>query len=498
MRTTKHFITLLALGLSLSATACKKKGDKDGTTTPGGTHANPSDPEAATAAAKSSFAEVAQRYAAAKARGPLSKGTCDEISKAFEKVYKEHGAQIAVAKFNAGAVWEECGDPEKAEKIYEELTREVPKYDLSYNNLGVIYWNRKQEGKALDYFKKAVAANPATKAPRNNLAAALRDKYADNPQQSDFEAAENEIQRVLAVDSDNPVAYENLARLYYDRGRLKDKSYLLLSDLVVTQAIRVLESEKRQSADIYNIKGLLLMEATPPNMVDALKAFKKAVEADKNHADANMNIAMIAIRFRDYKTAEESINTAIKDKRQKKNVEAYLGLGVSLRGQRKYADAEKAFKKAIDVKGSDPRALYNLGILYHDHIGPATEGETFDKKPFVTAQDYFNKFVSQASGKKDLQKFSDDAKNRVNNINELFKNIEEMKRLEAEAKKVEEAAKKAEEEEKARLRKLEEQLRNQQGGGGAAPAAEPAKPADAKPADAAKPADPKATPAKPK
>ncbi len=362
MRITKQIITVLALGLSLSAVACKKKGKDGEGNAPGGVQANPSDPEAATAAAKSSFADVAQRYASAKARGPLAKGMCDELSKAFERVYKDHGAQIAVAKFNAGAVWEECGDIEKAEDIYEQLTREVPKYDLSYNNLGVIYWNRKQEGKALDYFKKAVAANPATKAPRNNLAAALRDKYADNPQQSDFEAAENEIQRVLAVDSDNPVAYENLARLYYDRGRLKDKSYLLLADLVVTQARRVLEAEKRQSADIYNIKGLLLMQATPPNMVDALKAFKKAVEVDKNHADANMNIAMIAIWFRDYKTAEESINIAIKDRRQKRNVEAYLGLGVSLRGQRKYGDAEKAFKKALDVRGAAPRARCNLGV----------------------------------------------------------------------------------------------------------------------------------------
>jgi tetratricopeptide (TPR) repeat protein len=264
---------------------------------------------------------------------------------------------------------------------------------------------------------------------------------------------------------------------------------------VVTQAIaKEKKGEVQASADIYNIKGLLFMQHD--NQVDALKAFKKAVEIEKNHTDAHMNIALIAIRFRDYKTAEESLGIALKDRRQKKNVEAYLGMGVAQRGLRKYGDAEKSFKKAIEVKGSDPRALYNLGILYHEHIGPESERKnesgTFDRKPYETAMSYFDKFVSQSSGNKDLAKYSDDAKNRVNNIKDYFKNIDDMKKLEAEAKKLEEQAKKAEDEEKNRLRKLEEQMRNQQGGGGAAstPPADAAKPGD-KPADkgAAKPAD---------
>jgi tetratricopeptide (TPR) repeat protein len=487
MRTSKHLIGLALLGLTFGTAACGKKGKNDDTNTPGKASAAVTDPSKASAEAKASFNEVAQRYKTAKERGSLSASTCEDLSKAFLRVYKDYGGQMAVAKFNAGAVWEECGNAEKAEDIYQQLVQEVPKYDLSYNNLGVIYWNRRQEGKALDYFKRAVEANSATKAPRNNLAAALRDKYTDSPDQDTFTKAESELQRVLAVDSNNRLAYENLARLYYDRGRLKDKSYLLLADLVVTQAIaKEKKGDVTSSPDIYNIKGLLFMQQD--NQVDALKAFKKATEIDKNHTDANMNIAMIAIRFRDYKSAEESLSIALKDRRQKKNVEAFLGLGVAQRGLRKYGDAEKSFKKAIEVKGSDPRALYNLGILYHEHIGPESEKKnesgTFDKKPYETAISYFDKFVSQSSGSKDLAKYSDDAKNRVNNIKDYFKNIEDMKKLEAEAKKLEEQAKKAEDEEKNRLRKLEEQMRNQQ---------TPSTPPAEKPADkgAAKPADKK-------
>jgi tRNA 2-selenouridine synthase len=47
------------------------------------------------------------------------------------------------------------------------------------------------------------------------------------------------------------------------------------------------------------------------NQVDALKAFKKAVVVDRDHADANRNIGFIAIRFRDYVNAEKAFDTAL-------------------------------------------------------------------------------------------------------------------------------------------------------------------------------------------
>lgn len=447
----KNIVSLFALTLMLGAGAACKNKDKDGTSTPGGKGAAGAalDPTKANEEAKKDFRKVAERYD--KASKPLSKSQCETFAKDFKKVYVKWGEQMTVAWFNAGAAYEECGEVEKAVKEYEGIIAKVPKYDLAYNNLGVIWWGRSNESKALSYFKKAVDVNPKTRAPRNNLAAALRDKYSSSPQQSDFDKAENQLQSVLAVDSANRLAYENLARLYYDRGRLKDKSYLLLADLVVTQAIRVLKDDNKESADLNNIKGLLFMQND--NQVDALKAFKKAAELEPNHADANMNIAMISIRFRDYQQAEKSIIVALKNKRQKKNIETYIGLGVAQRGLRKYAEAEKSFKKAASVNAKDPRPLYNLGILYQEHIATASEGDGI--KENKVARDYFSKFVAKAGSGKDWSEKVDDAKNRVQNIDQYFKDIEEMKKLEAEAKKLEALQKKQEEEERKRLLELE-------------------------------------------
>lgn len=469
MRKINRIIGLATLGLALSAAGgCKK--NKGGTNGPGGNgNVPPSaalDPTQASVEAKKDFASVAEKYAAAKAKGPLSKGQCESFSKDFEKVYKKHGKQMTVAYFNAGAVWDECGDDKKAEDIYLKVTKAVPKYDLSYNNLGVIYWNRNKEEEALKYFKKAVEANMATRAPRNNLAAALRNKYSSNTEQGLFDEAERTLQRVLAVDSSNQLAYENLARLYYDRGRLKDKSYLLLADLVITQANTVLKKDGVESADLFNLKGLLFMEHN--DQVSALRAFKKAAELKPKHADAHMNIAFIAIRFRDYGTAEESLSIAVKDKRQNKNPEAFLGLGVAQRGLRKYPEAEKSFKKAVDLAKADPRPLYNLGILYHEHIAAAEE--EFSKTPYNTAKEYYNKFVAKAGGKSEFAAQVDDAKARVAAIDQLFKDIEEMKKLEAEQERLMEIERKQQAEEKKRLLELEAKARAAASGGGGAPA----------------------------
>lgn len=466
MNNVNRIIGLAVFGLALGAGGgCKKnKGSKDPGAGSGAAAAAALDPTKATAEAKKDFADVAKRYDAAKAKGSLSKAQCDEFAKDFEGVYKKHGKQMTVAYFNAGAVWDECGDTEKAEKIYVAVTKAVPKYDLSYNNLGVIYWNRNQESKALTFFQKAVEANIATRAPRNNLAAALRDKYSNSPEQNTFTEAERTLQRVLAVDSSNQLAYENLARLYYDRGRLKDKSYLLLAKLVIDQANRVLEKDGIESADLFNLQGLLFMEDN--DQVSALRAFKKAATLDPKHADAHMNMALIAIRFRDYGAAEQSLTIAVEDQRQKKNAEAYLGLGVAQRGLRKYQDAEKAFKKALDLSKGDPRPLYNLGILYELHIG-ATQ-EEFDKAPYTTAKDYYNKFVAKAGGKADFADQVQDAKNRVGAIDQLFKDIEELKELQAEQERMMELAKKQQEEEKKRLLELEAKARAAAGGAGAA------------------------------
>ncbi|PRP91768.1 photosystem I assembly protein Ycf3 [Enhygromyxa salina] len=449
----KISVIALSLGLVVGLTGCKNKGE-DSKSPDNKELADASNAEVPDEEAKAQFAEVYANYEAAKSDGSLSEGECSSIAKGFDEVYKSNKRSMLVARFNVGALWEECGNMEQAIKVYEELGDK--NFHLALNNLGVLEWNKGNTKKALDLFKKSVDADKKQAfAARNNLAAAHRDRYADKLSQEDFDTAEKQIQNVLAVDTSNKAAYENLARLYYDRGRLKDQSYLVLSNLVVTQALRVLEKEQQQSADIWNLKGLLFMQ--DDNQIDALKAFKKAVEIEPNHPDANRNIGFIAIRFRDYPAAEKAFDTALKAASVKRDLEVHIAMGVAKRGLKKFKEAEEWYRKAMELDKKDPRPWYNLAVLNQDHlIGQDDVGQAQIEEFYNIAKEHCGKFNKMAEGNKKYAEVVSDCLDRIAIIDDAIQTFRVMEELEKKAAELAELERKQEEERRKRLLEMEQ------------------------------------------
>ena len=120
------------------------------------------------------------------------------------------------------------------------------------------------------------------------------------------------------------------------------------------------------------------------NQIDALKAFKKAVEIEATHADANRNIGFIAIRFRDYVTAEKVFDTALKDASVKRDLEVYIAMGVAKRGLRS-SKAEEWYRKALEMDKKDPRPWYNLAVLNQDHLIAKTASSRLRSRSTTTS-----------------------------------------------------------------------------------------------------------------
>lgn len=412
--------------------------------------------EAPSDAAKKAFAQAVESYKAAGGGDTgVSKSDCAAVAGKFSKVYEKYGDQMVIARFNAAATHEECGESDKARTIYQDLVK--AKYWPAYNNLGVMYWNDGNTSKALDYFEKAIEADKTRAfAARNNLAVAHRDRYTEKPASSDFEEAQKQLRNVLVVDTSNKKAYENLARLYYDRGRLEERSYLVLSDLVVQQALRVLRDLGEESAELWNLRGLLYLEREN-NQVEAFKAFNKALSIESQHVDANLNIAFISIRFRDYEQAEKSLAIALKDKAQKRNAEAYLAMGVAKRGLKKFKEAEKYYNEASKLNASDPRSHFNLGILHQEHmVGADGVGPKEIEALYNTAKKHYNKSISVAGSKKEYVAAVDDAKERVIVIDDAIQTFRVMEQLEREAKELEKKAAEQAAAERKRMLELEQ------------------------------------------
>jgi tetratricopeptide (TPR) repeat protein len=377
--------------------------------------------------AQAQLADMIERYTAAAVDG-LDLRECSDLIEGFQALY-QRDESILVARFNVAAIHEACGQADQAEAIYVELAaREFPS---ALNNLGVIAWDRGEHERAFGLFERAVAADRThAVASRNNLSMALRERYAGSHVDADFEQAEQHLQSILAVDSSNKVAYENLARLYYDRGRTQDSSYLLLADLVITQAQRILEARGQDSGDLHNLRGLLLIEAG--DQVRALRAFRRAVEVEPEHIDAHRNVAMIALRFRDYDSAEHSLELVLGFEPVAKDVEAWIALGVAKRGLRKYDDAEQAYRRALALDTGDPRPWYNLGILAQEHRSGMAADEQALTAAYEQALTHYRTFVDQAGTSPRWRTAVADANDRIAVVVDSIETIEKMRQVEIE------------------------------------------------------------------
>lgn len=463
---------------------------------------------------RADFDKVLARYQAAKKSGKVA-DQCESLADGFGKV-AESSPNVPEAKFNQGAVLQECGSEDEAVRIWEGQ----PKYGPAITNLGFVAWRKGDVGRAESMFLRAVEVDPLhTIEARNNLAQILRDKArrasSDSEKKGYIGQAVQHLRTVLALDSNNLQAFATLAFIYYDMNMLE------MSKLVGNQAIKKGEeiatgkfdeekteergekaggggkkgkkakkSEKAEKSDaegedpklakevnvagegtgytgemkdslalVYNTLGLV--ELKRKKISPAIGQFRKAVEMNPKLAEARMNLAALSLNNRDYKTAEENFRSVLQ--LQPKNYEAVIGLGVALRGNKKIDDAETQYAAAQKLDSANPSSYFNLGLLYQDYKGG-------DKPVLQKAQEYYRQFLGKANGSTSdgLRK---EAEKRIKDIDETFVALAEAAKLQAEA---EEMQKKAEEQQK----KMEEEMKKQD-------AAEAATKAATKPGEAA-------------
>ncbi len=442
--------------------------------------------------ARADFAKAMERYQAAEKSGGLSTLECHSVASAFKNAADEN-ANLPEARFNQGAVLQECGNEDDAVKVWQGM----PKYGPAIANLGYVAWKSGDTGRAESLFTRAIEVDPLhTVDARNNLAQILRDKahHADGAEKKQYVGqAVTHLRNVLAIDSNNLQAFSTLAFIYYDMNMLE------MAKLVGNQAIKkadeiatgkfeeekvddassgdkaakgkgkgkkgkgdkdsgddgdvksvdvreagtgVTPEMKKQLAVVHNTLGLV--ELKKKNISPAIKQFKEAVALDGSLSEARLNLAALSLNNRDYATAEDNFREALK--MQPKNYEASIGLGVALRGDKKIDDAETQYLAAQKLDSANPSSYFNLGLLYQDY----KDGQ---KPALHKAQDYYRQFLSHASGStpSSLKK---DAEKRIKDIDEIYVALDEAAKMQAEA---EEMQRKSE----AQQKQMEEQMKKQ-------------------------------------
>lgn len=380
---------------------------------------------------KAKFDKAAKAYAdlekEAQATG-WNSGLCSRAAAVWEGLANS-APKMVEARFNVGASYSHCHEDAKAEAAYKAAIAINGAYAPAFANIGEIYLRGGAPDKAKPWFDNALKADPNNAAAHNNLAWMLYQKLRVSTVEAERTRLEDEVlghlRTALAVEADNLEAFNTFALVYLE-GSENNASRLDIAQLLIDQA----KKKNDKFAPLYVTSGLLALKRKNVSM--ALSDFNKAIVLDPNLTEARMNVGSLGISFRKYDDAKAQFEAVLK--KEPKNYEAKVGLGVALRGlaavqkdTKILDDAEKTYKDAQAMQPSAGAAYYNLGLLYANYRLVILNPDDYDGQidAATKAVGFFTQF-KQKGGPPDKIK---DAGERIDDLNKLIQTFKEIKAL---------------------------------------------------------------------
>jgi tetratricopeptide (TPR) repeat protein len=169
------------------------------------------------------------------------------------------------------------------------------------------------------------------------------------------------------------------------------KSYYYLKKYELSGAIiDLVQKLDTSNAEAYNLLGFLALQRN--DTISATAAFKKATESKGDYGVAWNSLAAMYLSSKNYDAALDAAQNAV---RNLPNFDkAHLNLGSALRGKQQYPEAEREYRKALELNASYADAYFNLGVLYLD---APKMGELDLVTKLNTAIGHFAKYKNLAS-----------------------------------------------------------------------------------------------------
>lgn len=369
------FIGSATLGfVVLFVAACPSSSGRNGGTTVDPTKT--SEEGDYSAETKADFAVAYKTYEQA-IQGGLEEDECERVAEAFEEVHEDSGVGVPEALFNAGLVWDKCGNTKRSADYLEDANEiakaqavarlkaagkstsdAAPGYAPAYILLGAHAYREGNKTQAKRMFDNARESDRRSTEAYTNLGVLQRE-------QKQWAEAQLNLRRALAVNSDFMTAFAQMALLYLEVAD-DNEQMLDIVELVSQQATaRAVEikSDPLIVAPIHNIWGLALVRKG--DVVRAVEQFNKARRLNPEFFEAHMNYGAVNLSFRGFAEAEKAFRAAIGLRPD--DFQAHLSLGASLRGLERYDEARTEYEKARQLDPASPGAYYNLAVLMQDY-----------------------------------------------------------------------------------------------------------------------------------
>ena len=314
--------------------------------------------------------EIRPRQVVAEANADIQNG---EYAAAVEKLsgLLDKQPDNTVALYNRAYANQRLGNWREAEAGYREVLAATPEDTDAVVNLSAVLKEQGKNDAAAEVINARLESDPFNGDLLNNLSVLRREA-------KDYDGAVAAVRKLLMRDKSNVDAYKNLALVYIEQDKTK------LAETILQNARRMSEEQNRSDPDIFVNLGMIYLGRNENGR--AMAAFKKALELDSDHVQANYNIGSLALRHRDYGLAATSYELVANE--WDTNAEVAASLGFAYQGQQEHAKAVSQMQKARELYSKSGRPE-NDQLLYQLVISSQAAGQ--NEKALSFANEYLTK-----------------------------------------------------------------------------------------------------------
>lgn len=251
---------------------------------------------------------------------------------------------------NLGVTYHLVGRDADAETTWKRVIQEHPEQDDALLFLGVLEQKHGNLAGALGFYERAKAADPKNMRARVALVDALR--KSGKPQDAIAEA-----KSALAISSNSPEIYNNIGLTYVDL-----KQY----DMAVFVFQKALNTIPGADGDALLHCNFGWANYLLDRKLLAAAELKKALELDPTLLPANLYLARLYQEQRNFKDMIPLLERA--REQDEGNHGLQMNLGLAYKGVGRLEEAEKAYRRALEIEPGNPDPHFNLAILFGDYI----------------------------------------------------------------------------------------------------------------------------------
>jgi predicted O-linked N-acetylglucosamine transferase (SPINDLY family) len=233
------------------------------------------------------------------------------------------------------------GQPAAARQVYQEILDARADHADALIAMGVLAAQSQDLHQAIQYFDRAIAAEPGNSGAHCNRGVALR--QIQQPQ-----AALASFDRAIALDPKSAIAHYSRAEIYTDLGRI-DEAIAGYGEAVALNPGFLPAAYKR---------GFLLQRTA--RLADAVASYDQVLRLKPDHFEAQANKAFSLFDLGRHAEALPSCEQAIAQ--VPGEAKLHLLRGDLLRGLGQPAPALSSYERAISINPNDAEAHYSRGV----------------------------------------------------------------------------------------------------------------------------------------